>query len=314
VEVDSVEGQTRGQIAGFWSRLVALVVDLLFLGVVGWVIGAFLFDSLARLGMYGRLIGFAIALTYFGVLNSKIGHGQTLGKRLLGVRVVDRDGEPLPLLRSMLRYVVLGLPFFLNGAPIDTPSMPLAGSCVLALLVIGGTLSIIYMYTFNRRTRQSLHDLVVGSYVVRAEPVTVFVPPVSVWRGHIIVVALLAAISLSTPLLAGRLAQTESFAGLLALHAAVLNQPHVQSASVNFMKEFGHKDNTYVSSTIRLDAPMTDDKAFATKIARLMLASYPPARTSSGIVVNLVFGYDIGIASGWTSSSYRFKPDDDELR
>jgi hypothetical protein len=39
---------------------------------------------------------------------------------------------------------------------------------LLSIVVIGGMLVIAYLYVFNRRTRQSLHDLCVQSYVVRA--------------------------------------------------------------------------------------------------------------------------------------------------
>jgi uncharacterized RDD family membrane protein YckC len=61
------------------------------------------------MGAYARLIGFAIALAYFGICKSRIGGGQTLGKRWLDVRVVDAHDQLLSLPRSLLGYAVLGI-------------------------------------------------------------------------------------------------------------------------------------------------------------------------------------------------------------
>lgn len=188
------EGGADREIAGFWRRLGALASDLILLGIFGAILGALFFDTFARMGAYAKLIGFAIALAYFGICNSRIAGGQTLGKRWLGVRVVDVHDELLSLPRSLLRYVVLGIPFFANGLPLD-PRLAMSSPLgyLLALVVFGGMLAIIYLYIFNRRTRQSLHDLVVGSYVECFDRATQAVPFPNMWRGHIVVVAVLAA-------------------------------------------------------------------------------------------------------------------------
>src|SRR5262245_3395670 len=109
----------RPPIAGFWRRLAAFVVDGLILAVPAMLLGFALFNWAASLGQAGRLIGFVVALLYFGLLNSRLGGGQTLGKRLLGIRVTDRNGAPLSPLRAILRYLVLAVPYFLNGLWFD---------------------------------------------------------------------------------------------------------------------------------------------------------------------------------------------------
>jgi uncharacterized RDD family membrane protein YckC len=85
----------KAVISGFWRRLLAFIFDGVLLGLVGVILGLLLFDSLARLGGWGRLIGFCHALVYFGVLNSAIGGGQTIGKRIMKIQVVDRTGHPM---------------------------------------------------------------------------------------------------------------------------------------------------------------------------------------------------------------------------
>lgn len=304
------EGRPDRKIAGFWRRLGAFVIDLVLLGIVGMILGALLFDTFARMGAYARLIGFAIALAYFGIFNSRIGGGQTLGKRWLGVRVVDAHDQLLSLPRSLLRYAVLGIPFFANGLPLDpTLAMSTPLGYLLAIVVFGGIFAIIYLYIFNRRTRQSLHDLAVSSYVERFDRAAQPVPFPIMWRGHIVVVAMLAVIALSAPAIASRFVQTQTFAGVLPLYQTLSTQPHVINAQVvrGWMSVNGNTTHS-LQSSLRLDAPLTEDDAMARRIAQLMAKADPNIANEDAVVVVLVYGYDMGIASGWKKHGYSFKP------
>jgi uncharacterized RDD family membrane protein YckC len=304
------EGWPDRVIAGFWRRLGAFVIDVVMLGIVGLILGTLFFDPLARMGAYARLIGFAMALAYFGICNSRIGGGQTLGKRWLGVRVVDAHDQLLSLPRSLLRYAVLGIPFFCNGLPM-APGLVMSTPVgyVLALIVFGGMFATVYLYIFNRRTRQSLHDLVVGSYVERFDRVAQSVPFPVMWRGHFVVVALLAAIALSAPAVASRFAQSQMFAGLLPLSKTLMAQPHVLTAQVgrNTMWFNGNVSHS-MQSVLRLDAPLTEDDAMARRVAQQMAKGDPDIANEDAVVVTLVYGYDMGIASGWKRHGYSFRP------
>ncbi len=94
-------------IANFWRRVGALFIDTLILGVVGFLLGLAFESTFVQIGGWGRFIGFVIALVYFGVMNSKLTDGQTIGKRLLNLRVVDSENKTISLVRSTLRYIVL---------------------------------------------------------------------------------------------------------------------------------------------------------------------------------------------------------------
>lgn len=298
-------------IAGFWRRLGAFAIDGLILGLAGMLLGAISFDGLARLGMYGRLLGFIIALGYFGLFNSRFGEGQTPGKKLLGVRVVDAHGQCLGVLRSLLRYAVLGIPFFLNSLPLALPQLLSWLGYGLALLVFGAGFSIIYLYVFNRRTRQSLHDLVVGSYVVRVAEQAVPQPVPELWVGHAVVVGLLVALSLLTPMLGQRLTQSGWVAGLMPVQQALAVQPHVRQAVVQ-KSWFTSRGQTshYLIASLGLDAAMVDDEEYARDIARTMARHYPEVDTQDAVVVTLVYGFDLGIASSWRRHTYRYAPDE----
>ncbi len=161
-----------GGIRGGWCG--AFFLDGLVLGAVGWAAGLFPSDQFVHMGPWGRLLGFCVALPYFGLLNSRVGGAQTLGKRALGIKVVGRDGALLSVPRSVARYLPLGVAWSLNGAQIPDTVQASFWLYALSAVVFGVGLSIVYLFVFNRATRQSLHDLLVGSFVVQAsatEPV-----------------------------------------------------------------------------------------------------------------------------------------------
>jgi uncharacterized RDD family membrane protein YckC len=159
------------QPAGLFRRVCAAAIDDAILGAIGLAI-AFLFaDPLVPFGAAGRLIGAVIALAYFGLLGGPAGDGQTVGKHIMRIRVVDASGASLPVGRAFLRAGLLGLPWFLNGLPLRATFMltPVAGPAVEAVISVavfglGGALLVTLL--FNRATRQGLHDLAVGSFVV----------------------------------------------------------------------------------------------------------------------------------------------------
>ena len=294
-------------IAGFWRRLGALIVDLLLLGVVGWLIGLVLFDTLARMGDWARIIGFVIALAYFGLLDSRLCAGRTLGNRLFDLRVINASGNSLSIPRSLVRYTVLSTPFFLNNLSVSKPSLVV--SLVLSVVVLGGILSITYLYLFNRRTRQSLHDLAVGSYAVRGESEGSTVAFPVLWRGHLVVVGVIFALCLAGALAAASFVKSTTFAPLVAAQQAMNALPNVQTSGVvDGVSYFNGARSTYLSAQLRLATPQIYDEAFARQVAQLIFKSNPDAASRSVITVNLVYGFDLGIARGWKSHLYRFTP------
>lgn len=295
--------------AGFWRRLGAFLIDALLLGVVGMVVGGIFGDALSRMGGYERIVGFALALAYAGLLNSALGGGRTLGKRVLGLRVERVGGGLLSVPRAMARQVVFSVPFFLNGAPFGESVLTSAWGYLLSALVLGGMLSILYLYLFNRKTRRSLHDLAVGSWVVRAGAL----PPVPVeatWRGHLAVAATLVMLAAGSPLLIERLAGTEFFAGLLELNRAMSGGPGVVTANsmVGATYHSGGATTQYVAVTLQIDTRLVHDKSRAREIARKIIEAYPEAASKDVISVTLVYGFDMVIASKWTQHSFQFEP------
>jgi uncharacterized RDD family membrane protein YckC len=311
MDMSVMESEGTFVIAGFWRRFWAFFVDALMVGAAGMIIGRLFYSSLTHVGAPARFVGFIIALAYFGILNSRIGHGQTLTKRWLGIRVVDAQGQFLSLPLALLRYTVFCIPFFFNNLPLSLSQLmsPVIGG-LLALIVFGGGFAIVYLYIFNRRTRQSLHDLVVGSYVVRAEPETGTANFASVWRGHLVAPAVVVVLCLGSPLLTRHLADADFFTGLIPLYGELQTQPHVMSTGITrgWASSTGHPTTHYISAQLRLDAPMTEDEDYARSIARILVKGDPHIAQEDVVTVGLAYGFDIGIASWWNRHAYSFKP------
>lgn len=128
----------QGQYAGFASRAVAFVLDLLILAVafamLGFVVNALLTffglrdlpDILSiigtmdnQLGSFIRLvatIGSLSTVTFlYTVLLWVFAHGQTVGKAVVGLRVVRLDGRHLTLLNAIARYFMYFVSIFCFG-------------------------------------------------------------------------------------------------------------------------------------------------------------------------------------------------------
>ena len=101
-------------------RVLAIIVDGLVLGVLFWVMSLLFGSSSAEggaasasLGTLGTLLYAILAFAYFTLLEGQ--RGQTLGKMLLGIKVVREDNGEVPglgaaAIRTVLR-IIDALPF-----------------------------------------------------------------------------------------------------------------------------------------------------------------------------------------------------------
>jgi uncharacterized RDD family membrane protein YckC len=93
---------------GFLTRALALIIDIILLAIVSSILNAIVFGGdVVRGNGLSTLIGLAYYLYFW----SSYGHGQTLGSRALGIRVVKTSGSELTLVDAFIRYVGLILSF-----------------------------------------------------------------------------------------------------------------------------------------------------------------------------------------------------------
>lgn len=160
------------RIASASLRFIALIIDLTFIAIVlmifsfgaayaGFASGSDIVWSIWMLG--------AFVLRTFWFLGFELGaRAATPGKRLLGIRVVARDGGRLTadavVARNLIRELELFLPMMMigNGAANDT----IAGWTILAGVIWSLTLSLFLLFN---RDRMRMGDLIAGTWVVMAK-------------------------------------------------------------------------------------------------------------------------------------------------
>jgi len=298
--------------AGFWRRLLAFIVDILILGVGGMMLGIIFFDFFMQLGAWGRLLGFAIAMLYFGIQDSRLCGGQTLGKRWLKIRVVQEGGRLLGIAPSMLRSMVVCIPYFLNNAMLSEQLLARA-SVAISVLIFGVGASLIYLYIFNRATRQSLQDLIAGSYVIKTDSQKA-PEGLTIWRGHYVAVALLLIFAIALPLFAMRWSHVSPYVEMLGAQRAILDEKDVAGVAINIGSTQFHSvrgtstSTSYVASIVTLRRKIQDGNSFANSVANIILGKIPSASNKDVVNVHVRYGYDIGIASYWRGTNYAFSP------
>lgn len=302
------------EISGFWRRVGAFSIDAIVLGIFGLLLGLFFSQQFAELGGWGRAIGFLIAGIYFVIFNSHIGGGQTIGKRAFKIQVVDKTGELLNLPKSALRYSIIGVPYFLNGAMIPESILYPIGFFLLSLLVFGFGLSIVYLLVFNRKTRQSLHDIIAGTYVVckNVDSAATIKP---IWAVHFAICGIIMVLALLAPIFIGRLSRNDFFSELIRTREQIQKLPQVVYATIQdgrstFSPINGEsKITTYLSTQVLIKHQNIEDEKLASKIASIILETHKEATQRNLIQVVLTYGYDIGIASKWKSNRISFAPE-----
>lgn len=296
-------------ISGFWRRVGAFCVDSIALGVVGAVLGYIFFDTFAHLGAWARMVGFLIAVVYLTWGNSVLGKGKTLGKRVLQIEVVDANRRYISVGRAAIRAIVLVTPFFLNGVT-TTPSFSFVTILVLVLGPVLGA-SILYLAAFNRRTRQSVHDLVTGTYVVHADKSAPLPGPI--WRGHFAVLGAIAVLFIGASIAVRSVVSATFLSRLLATREALLATGKFHDAGVYVGTTYGlfngvTRQTTYMQVTVLCKTRPTDYVAVAEEVAKLTLANDPNTEKKNSLNVTVRYGYDIGIARGWLGWATTLSP------
>ena len=152
--------QTKGTLATRTLRLAGAIVDsvasaVFVVPILDWtadISGELPYGKLAAIG------GFALFTAMQGYLLAT--RGQTIGKWLVGTRIVRADNDEVPTLARTLglRYGALAL-----GLPSALLVLVVNGNGIPYVLVVVGLIDIARIF---RRDRRCLHDLIAGTKVV----------------------------------------------------------------------------------------------------------------------------------------------------
>jgi uncharacterized RDD family membrane protein YckC len=182
---------------------------------------------------------------------------------------------------------------------------------LIGFILFGFGGAIVYLYIFNRGTRQSLHDLVAGTFVTRTTPPGHVVG--SIWRPHLIVVGgwFLAVVGLCVA--TAVVSRQGVFPGLLEVGRDIQATGKVHTAEVSVRKIWrigggNRKGTSCFQARAFCKGTTFDPDAVAQEIASIVLRDYPEAKDMDLIAVYITYGYDIGIASDWKSLLISHRP------
>ncbi|OPH52042.1 hypothetical protein BC351_33295 [Paenibacillus ferrarius] len=135
-----IRTNTELQYAGFWIRFVAVLLDGVAIQAV-FVLLSFIMNSSPFKPSFGMsVLQYAISWSYFVILTVLL--GQTLGKMIMGIRVVRKDGLPNTWGSILLREII--------------------GKIVSAIILCIG-----YIMAGIDSEKRSLHDRMAGTRVVK---------------------------------------------------------------------------------------------------------------------------------------------------
>lgn len=152
-------------VAGLGARFAAQITDIL-LTVCGAIAAVILLVSLSltnpqTLFAISAMLFFIIRIPYY-VLSELAWNGQTLGKRMMKIKVVSSDGLSLSAHSLVVRNLMKEAEVFLPATLLLTLDAASFWSSLIALGWIFGTLLVPLM---NKR-RQRLGDMIAGTYVI----------------------------------------------------------------------------------------------------------------------------------------------------
>ena len=158
------------ELAELSERAIALILDLLICVLAAFVI-LFAFLYVAITGKLGAVLFFTVLnmvmffLRVLYVIHFELsGRGATPGKRVAGVRVIDRRGGPLTASAVIARNLTRELEIFLPIGLLFSASSGARGPWG-SLLLLGWVICFLALMIFNR-DRMRAGDLIAGTLVI----------------------------------------------------------------------------------------------------------------------------------------------------
>lgn len=294
--------------APFWRRLVALFIDTVILAVLGAFIGVFIGHLFWDKDVLGRLIGLVISGSYFAYFNSEAQGGQTFGKRLLKIKVVNHFGDYISIKQSLLRYAVIAPPLMFNHLilPLNVWSIALAG--IIGGVLFSVPLANLYLLIFNRRSKQLIHDIIGKTIVLQNDSAdgtyeTTGRTNIGVSLS-ICTVIFIAIVGLAIANSRVELQETyQKISALPDVYAVVTSTGSTTTTS------FGGESTTrnHFVAKVRVKSIQSMDSTFAKKVAEIIKQDQNIESGNQIIRVVLVGGYNLGIWSSTVTNTFNVK-------
>ena len=175
---------TEFEYVGFWKRVSATFIDGLCLAPVGYLCLDFLYWSIEHKA-FAMQIAYSIVFFYFWSIFLVTRFGGTPGKLLLGIRVVDKDGNNLSRFSALKRItfaIIVQIPHLIalkvtmdqfpgfNGEPsflkMGEAMLTHGGEWPVIAKYIGFIFYIDVLAVVLNKKKRALHDFLAESFVV----------------------------------------------------------------------------------------------------------------------------------------------------
>ncbi len=136
-----VAATATGVKAGFWIRVLAYIIDAILYGIAVGLVNSIFFRGNLQAAQGLSLVASAVYFTWLWSVSSPW-PGQTVGMKILNLKVVKIDGSLLTLSQAFIRWVGLVISFI--------------------VILIG-----VIWVAFDPN-KQGWHDKIAGTYVLKA--------------------------------------------------------------------------------------------------------------------------------------------------
>lgn len=155
--------------ATFLQRVIAFGIDYFLLTLCTWVLIAFKSNLFYQQGEALWWIGYTTAGVYFTWGYSSFGQGQTIGKKIMKISLINYKGGYLDITSSILRYFVISLILFypqILATFFEASSYNLIFQIFCFIVILGIFLGLTLFSALGSKKR-ALHDYISGSYVAK---------------------------------------------------------------------------------------------------------------------------------------------------
>ncbi len=267
-------------------RFIAFIIDILFVVIIGAIVGFILRSWLFGLGEKANYVGFTIALLYHGLTNSLLLSGQTPGKVIFRLKVISINGKKINPIRSLFRSFMIIFIFF--DLHITLPAFL---NDIMVYVLMPYLVGLIYFAIFLPCNR-TLHDFIFGTAVVTIDTNEInkcYISSKEIFA--IIVISIILIIPWY--FIGSHKPFDHSIADALKkTQAQILSMPHVKDASI------GLEDGKYIISIQTIDPPKESQKLSITA-ASVLINNFELEDSDEPININVVRGYDLIIYHSW---------------
>ena len=145
------------------KRLLAFIIDYVIVSLINIIPYIAYTIDLEIQTHQTMTLNVVTGLLYFSILNSRLGNGQTFGKRLFKIRVINLNGQTVNISTAFIRSlpIVLTINWYIVALTLSLNDFPFR---FIAHGLIIFAFGITY-FTVIQPNRQGLHDIIVGTQV-----------------------------------------------------------------------------------------------------------------------------------------------------